>query len=54
MNSPRAIRIKNVLTGQEHLMTVLSEETIVEIRERYLELNCHAAGYVWKPMQKVG
>ena len=53
-NSTRAIRVKNVLTGQEHLMTVPSEESIVEIRGRYLELNWHAESYVWKAMQKVG
>ena len=53
-NSTRAIRVKNVLTGQEHLMTVPSEESIVEIRGRYLELNWHAESDVWKAMQKVG
>jgi len=48
----RKIRVKSVLTGQEHLMEVPSEETIAEIRERYLEYNWHAASYTWKVLRK--
>ena len=48
----RKIRLKNVLTGQEHLMEVPSEETIAEIRERYLEYNWHAGSYTWKVLRK--
>lgn len=29
-----------------------SEETVVEIRERYLELNWHAKSYTWKALVK--
>lgn len=46
----RVVRIKNVLTGQEDQMEVPSEELIVEIRERYLELNWHAKSYTWKAL----
>eukprot|EP00798_Chlamydomonas_sp_ICE-L_P027029 gene27029-2256_t len=46
----RVVRIKNVLTGQEDKMEVPSEEYIVEIRERYLELNWHAKSYSWKAL----
>ena len=48
----RKIRVKNVLTGQEHLMEVPSEETVAEIRERYLEYNWHAGSYTWKVLRK--
>jgi hypothetical protein len=40
------------VTGQEHLMEVPSEETIGEIRERYLEYNWHAGSYTWKILRK--
>mmetsp|Transcript_16506 Transcript_16506/g.35887 ORF Transcript_16506/g.35887 Transcript_16506/m.35887 type:complete len:227 (-) Transcript_16506:311-991(-) len=51
----RVIRIKNVLTSQEDKLEVPSEETIREIRERYLNYNWHAASYTWKVMlQKDG
>lgn len=46
----RVVRIKNVLTGQEDKLEVPSEEAIVEIRERYLEINWHAKSYTWKAM----
>jgi hypothetical protein len=29
------------------------EETVEEIRERYLEFNWHAGSYTWKVLQKV-
>mmetsp|Transcript_68398 Transcript_68398/g.216461 ORF Transcript_68398/g.216461 Transcript_68398/m.216461 type:complete len:156 (+) Transcript_68398:361-828(+) len=48
----RVVRIKNVLTGQEDTMEVPSEEMILEIRERYLEFNWHAASYSWKVLLK--
>jgi len=51
--SMRKIRLKNVLTGQEDLMEVPAEETIEEIRERYLEFNWQAASYAWKVMKQV-
>ena len=46
------IRLKNVLTGQEHLMSVPSEESISDIRQRYLEYNWHAESYAWKILRK--
>jgi len=49
----RKIRLKNVLTNQEDLIEVPADETIEEIRERYLEYNWHAASYCWKVMKQV-
>lgn len=49
----RLIRIKNVLTEQEETLEVPEEETIVEIRERYLLHNWHAKSYTWKAIRKV-
>lgn len=47
----RRVRIKNVLTAQkEHELEVPSEETVSEIRERYLVYNTHAASYIWKTL----
>ncbi|MEW5304731.1 MAG: hypothetical protein WDW38_009712 [Sanguina aurantia] len=47
---PRVVRVKNVLTGQDDQLEVPSEEAVVEIRERYLELNWHARSYTWKAL----
>ena len=44
----RIIRIINVLTKQEKLLEVCSEETMREILDRYLNYNAHAASYTWK------
>uniref|UniRef100_A0A7S0YLX7 Cytochrome b5 domain-containing protein 1 n=1 Tax=Polytomella parva TaxID=51329 RepID=A0A7S0YLX7_9CHLO len=44
----RIIRIKNVLTEQEDIIEVPAEETLAEIRERYLALNWHAYSYTWR------
>lgn len=44
----RKIKLLNMLTNQETVLEVCAEETINEIRERYLEHNAHAASYVWK------
>ncbi len=46
----RVVRVKNVLTGQEDCLEVPSEENVVEIRERYLEINWHAASYTFKAL----
>eukprot|EP00899_Mesostigma_viride_P013111 jgi/Mesvir1/21800/Mv04191-RA.1 len=48
----RRIRIKNVMTGQEDMMEVPTEETVEELRERYLDRNWHARSYTWKAMIK--
>ena len=44
----RMIRIINVLTKQEKLLEVCSEETMKEILDRYLNYNAHAGSYTWK------
>ncbi|CAG9460560.1 unnamed protein product [Pedinophyceae sp. YPF-701] len=44
------VRLKNVLTSQEHEMFVPCEETLAQIRERYLPRNWHAASYQWKAL----
>eukprot|EP00197_Chlamydomonas_leiostraca_P010318 CAMPEP_0202859012 /NCGR_PEP_ID=MMETSP1391-20130828/1316_1 /ASSEMBLY_ACC=CAM_ASM_000867 /TAXON_ID=1034604 /ORGANISM="Chlamydomonas leiostraca, Strain SAG 11-49" /LENGTH=155 /DNA_ID=CAMNT_0049538009 /DNA_START=289 /DNA_END=756 /DNA_ORIENTATION=- len=46
----RLVRMKNVLTGQEDNLEVPGEEMVVEIRERYLELNAHAQSYTFKAL----
>lgn len=48
----RIVRIKNVLTCQEDQLEVPSEETIAEIRERYLDINAHAKSYTWRALKK--
>lgn len=48
----RLVRIKNVLTAQEATLEVPEEETVGEIRERYLVHNWHAKGYTWKVMKR--
>jgi cytochrome b involved in lipid metabolism len=44
----RKIRIVNTLTKDEHIIEVCSEENLIAIQERYLKLNAHSKGYVWK------
>lgn len=41
-----------MLTGQDDKMEVPEEETISEIRKRYLVLNCHAHSYSIKGFSK--
>ena len=48
----RKIRIKNVLTRQEHLMEVPGEETLQEIQQRYAEFNWHAQSYAWRVLKR--
>lgn len=48
----RKVYIINLLTKQKHLLEVPIEETIEEIRERYLTLNFHAKSYTWKRLGK--
>ena len=50
-SSTRHVRVKNVLTGHEHVMEIPSEETIRQIRARYLVFNGHAASYTWKALK---
>ena len=48
----RKVRLRNVLTGQEHILEVPKEEKVSGIRERYLEYNWHARSYTWKVLLK--
>jgi cytochrome b involved in lipid metabolism len=48
----QVIRVKNVLTSQEHKLEVPSEEIVREIRDRYLDYNWHASSYTWKVMME--
>ena len=48
--SARVIRLKNTLTGQEDKLEVPGEETVGEIRRRYLEINGHAQAYGMKSL----
>jgi hypothetical protein len=44
----RKIRLINMLSKQDDILQVASEETLNEILDRYLPLNDHAASYTWK------
>jgi hypothetical protein len=50
----RKIVIVNTLTKQEDVMTVCSEETVEEIRNRYVEYNAHAGSYTFKKLERGG
>jgi len=45
---PRKVKIINTLTAQEHILDVCGEESMEDIRRRYLEFNKHASSYSWK------
>jgi hypothetical protein len=45
---PRKLRVINMLSKQDDIIQVASEETLSEILDRYLPLNDHAASYTWK------
>jgi hypothetical protein len=45
------IRIANMLTQSEDVISVCHEETINDILERYLEYNQHAKSYTWKALK---
>ncbi|ORY48746.1 hypothetical protein BCR33DRAFT_782431 [Rhizoclosmatium globosum] len=44
----RKIIIKNTLTQDEHTIEVCVEEKLSAIQDRYMALNSHAKGYMWK------
>eukprot|EP00448_Togula_jolla_P029071 CAMPEP_0170638248 /NCGR_PEP_ID=MMETSP0224-20130122/38916_1 /TAXON_ID=285029 /ORGANISM="Togula jolla, Strain CCCM 725" /LENGTH=268 /DNA_ID=CAMNT_0010968327 /DNA_START=57 /DNA_END=859 /DNA_ORIENTATION=- len=44
----RKVTMLNLLTKQKDTLEVPVEETIEEIRARYLQLNAHAESYTWK------
>lgn len=44
----RKINVVNTLTRDKHLLEVASEETLLEIQDRYTDCNKHAESYTWK------
>lgn len=46
----RKIRVVNTLTTQDDLLEVCSEETLLEIQDRYTDYNKHAGSYTWKAL----
>mmetsp|Transcript_12515 Transcript_12515/g.22095 ORF Transcript_12515/g.22095 Transcript_12515/m.22095 type:complete len:241 (-) Transcript_12515:80-802(-) len=48
----RKVSIVNLLTKQKNTLEVPIEETVEEIRERYLLHNAHAGSYTWKRLGK--
>jgi len=40
--------VVNTLTEQRHLLSFGTEETMEEIRERFLEMNAHCKSYTWR------
>lgn len=44
----RMLRVVNMLSSQETMIEVCTEETISEIQDRYIKHNSHAASYTWK------
>mmetsp|Transcript_28411 Transcript_28411/g.74646 ORF Transcript_28411/g.74646 Transcript_28411/m.74646 type:complete len:227 (-) Transcript_28411:126-806(-) len=49
----RTLRVVNILSSQETLIDVCTEETIGEIQERYRMHNKHTNSYTWKHGGKV-
>ena len=48
----RMIKIVNMVTRAEDVITVCHEETINDIRDRYMEYNAHAQSYTFKALIK--
>eukprot|EP00933_Yihiella_yeosuensis_P006157 TRINITY_DN110826_c0_g1_i1.p1 TRINITY_DN110826_c0_g1~~TRINITY_DN110826_c0_g1_i1.p1 ORF type:complete len:239 (+),score=55.78 TRINITY_DN110826_c0_g1_i1:186-902(+) len=48
----RKVTIVNLLTKQKNTLEVPVEETVDEIKERYLVANAHAGSYTWKRLGK--
>merc|ERR1712151_543914 len=48
----RKVTIQNLLTKQKNTIEVPVEETVEEIRQRYLQFNAHAGSYTWKRLGK--
>lgn len=49
----RKITVANLLTKQKNTLEVPIEETVEEIRTRYLKDNAHAGSYTWKRLGKI-
>ncbi len=47
---PRLIKVANMLTRTEDVINTCVEETINNIRDRYLEFNKHCGSYTWKAL----
>jgi len=48
----RMIKVVNMVTRSEDVITVCAEETLADIRERYVEYNAHSLSYAWKAVIK--
>lgn len=48
----RMIKVVNMVTRSEDVITICAEETISDIRERYVEYNAHSLSYTWKAVLK--
>jgi len=48
----RKVTVLNFLTKQKNTLEIPYEETVGEIRERYLVFNAHAQSYTWKRLGK--
>lgn len=48
----RKVTIQNLLAKQKSTIEVPVEETVAEIRDRYLVFNAHATSYTWKRLGK--
>jgi len=46
----RMIKVVNMVTRNEDVITICSEETISDIRDRYMEYNAHSQSYTWKAL----
>jgi len=49
----RKVTMVNLLTKQKNTLEVPVEETVEEIRQRYMIHNAHAGSYTWKRLGKV-
>ena len=42
----------NSLTGQEHVLEFTAEETVADVKRRFLATNAHCASYVWSARRR--
>lgn len=47
----RKVRVVNMLTYSEDLLTICAEETVYDMLRRYLGYNAHSESYTWKALQ---
>jgi len=48
----RKVNVVNLLTKQQQILEIPTDETVGEIQERYLQFNFHAKCYTWKRLGK--